>query len=78
MIDKVIESAQYYKQEAARTLSIKQRFPFALPSDRNETAAMLLGTYSALVESRGGTFILDDNLKGKIDKIVKWLYDSKK
>ena len=54
------------------------KFAMRLPESRETTEYKLLGLYGAEVTYRGMEFLPDRQTIEKIEKIVKWMYDSRK
>ena len=66
-----------YMREIAGDFPVTDKFPMVLP-DRDRMEVTLLGTYGAVVKGRGGKFRVDDNTVAKVEKVMKWMYESPK
>ena len=54
------------------------KFPNPLPYSREDASSLLLAMYGAEVAQRDIEFRLDDATVSKVERAVKWMYDSKK
>lgn len=77
MDDKTKELARLYMNKASETIPHVDKFPVKLCDEHNMTAR-LLGLYGSMVQSRGVDFQMDDNTVAKVEKVVKWMYESKR
>lgn len=72
------DMAMRYMQSASQQLRRPEKFSFSLPDSQEKLCAMLLGNYGAVVESRDMDLQLDTNTESKVEKVVKWMYESRK
>lgn len=77
MDDKVKQMASSYMTKAESIIPERSRFPVSFAPEE-QTMAQLLGLYGAMVKNRGVEFDMDDNTISKVEKVTKWLLDSKK
>lgn len=56
----------------------QKRLPIDLPESRDGVEAFLLGLYGAEVAYRDRVFEMDDATVSKVERVVKWMYDSRK
>lgn len=78
MDDKTKELAMRYMKSVSEKIPRSEKFPVPLPESREKLTAMLLGSYGAVVESRGMDLQLDEPTLSKVEKVVKWMYESRK
>ena len=78
MDDKIKEYAKMYMKKEAENTPRPSKFPVPLPESQDKMTAMLLGVYGSIVESRDMDFSMDDATLGKVEKVVKWMYESRK
>ena len=78
MDEKTQELAMLFKKKAKENIRTSDRFPVKLPENPQQVAAALLGYYAANVESRDTEFQMDEPTMAKVDKVVKWMYESRK
>lgn len=78
MDDKTRELAMRYMQKASERNPRSGKFSKSLPESQEQMAALLLGSYGAVVASRGMDLMLDDPTVAKVEKVVKWMYESRK
>lgn len=67
-----------YVKASSEKMPFKERIPVRLPDSRDELTGLLLGKYGVEVCGRGMEFVMDDCCISKVEKVVKWLYDSQK
>ena len=78
MDDRTKELAMKYMKNASERIPRSEKFPIKLPESQEQMAALLLGSYGAVVESRDMELQLDDATVSKVEKVVKWMYESRK
>lgn len=78
MDEKTRDLALKYMQKAAGNKPRPERFPVKLPDSQEQMVALLLGTYGSVVEDRDMDFSMDDATVSKVEKVVKWMYESRK
>lgn len=78
MDEKTRDLALKYMQKAAGNKPRPERFPVKLPDSQEQMIALLLGTYGSVVEDRDMDFSMDDATVSKVEKVVKWMYESRK
>ena len=78
MDDKTRELALKYMQKAAGNRPRPDRFPVKLPESKEQMVALLLGTYGSVVEDRDMDFSMDEATVSKVEKVVRWMYESRK
>lgn len=78
MDDKTRELALKYIQKAAGNRPRPDRFPVKLPESQEQMVALLLGTYGSVVEDRDMDFSMDESTVSKVEKVVRWMYESRK
>ncbi len=78
MDQKTKENALKYMAKLVEKNPAPPKFAVNLPESRETTEATLLGMYGAEVNSRDVEFLLDDATVSKVEKVVKWMYDSRK
>ena len=78
MDDKTRELALKYMQKAAGNRPRPDRFPVKLPESKEQMVALLLGTYGSVVEDRNMDFSMDEATVSKVEKVVRWMYESRK
>lgn len=78
MDDKTRELALKYMQKEAGNRPRPDRFPVKLPESQEQMVALLLGTYGSVVEDRDMDFSMDDATVSKVEKVVRWMYESRK
>lgn len=78
MNEKTKEIARMHMAQIAAKKTPTRRLPIDLPESRDRVEAYLLGLYGAAVESRDRHFEMDDATVSKVERVVKWLYDSRK
>jgi len=71
MDDRTKELAMKYKGRMSERIKRSEKFPIKLPDSQEQMAAMLLGSYGAVVESRDMDLMLDDATVSKVEKVVK-------
>lgn len=62
----------------SKRITHSEKFPMKLPESSEQMAAMLLGSYGAIVESRNVELKMDVSTISKVEKVVKWMYESDK
>lgn len=67
-----------YMENLSEGFSVYKRLPIELPKSKEQLTAMLLGSYGAVVQSRDMNVKFDAATISKVEKVIKWLYDSKK
>ncbi len=72
------EKAMMYMANLMQETPPPSKFSFALPESRETACYKLLGMYGAEVAHRDVDFRLDDATILKVDRVVKWMYESKK
>ena len=77
MDEQTKELARQFMDKASGSVVRNEKFPFMLP-DEKTMAARLLGWYGTMVNSRDVEFQMDDNTVSKVDKVIKWMYESRK
>lgn len=78
MDERTIQLAKQYMKKASENIPKTDRLPVKLPESQQQSAAVLLGIYGAMVESRDMELQLDEGTLAKVDKVVKWMYESRK
>lgn len=78
MDDKTRDLALKYMQKASENRPRPDRFPVTLPESQEQMVALLLGTYGSVVEDRNMDFSMDDATVSKVEKVVRWMYESRK
>ena len=78
MDEKAKEKALKYMANLVEKTPPPTKFAISLPESREMTEGMLLGMYGAQVKYRDMDFILDDATVSKVEKVVRWMYDSRK
>lgn len=78
MDERTKELAMRYMKNASERIPRSDKFPMKLPESQEQLAAMLLGTYGAVVESRDMSLQMDEATISKVEKVVKWIYESRK
>ena len=78
MDERTKELAMRYMKNASERIPRSEKFPMKLPESQEQLMAMLLGTYGAVVESRDMTLQMDDATIAKVEKVVRWMYESRK
>lgn len=77
MDENTIELARQYMSQMEKKIPTSDRFPVPL-GEKQQTQAKLLGWYGAVVNSRGVDLQMDEPTLDKIDKVTKWMHESKK
>lgn len=77
MDEQTKELARQYMDKISGSIVRNEKFPFMLPDEKSMTAR-LLGWYGTVVSSRDVDFQMDDNTVAKVEKVVKWMYGSRK
>ena len=72
------ERAMMYMAKLTQETPPPSKFPIPLPDSRENASGMLLALYGAEVAQRDVQFRLDDATVSKVERVVKWMYDSKK
>lgn len=72
------ELAKRYMQRAAAESPCSERFPVKLAESRETSMGLLLGCYGATVEARDRDMLMDDATLSKVERVTKWMYDSRK
>ena len=67
-----------YMAKLTQETSIPSKFPASLTDSREEASSMLLALYGAEVAQRDMKFRPDEATLSKVERVVKWMYDSKK
>ena len=78
MDDRTKEYAIRYMKSVSETRHRSDKFPVKLPDSQEQLAGMLLGRYGAVVESREMELQVDEPTVAKVEKVVKWMYESRK
>lgn len=78
MEDRTRELAMRYMDSESEKMSVSGKMPAALPPDPEKMAMLVLGKYGAIVRSRGMDMQVDDETVTKVDKVVKWMYGSRR
>lgn len=78
MDDRTKELAMKYMKNASERIPRSEKFPIKLPESQEQMAALLLGSYGAVVKSRDMDLQVDDATVSKVEKVVKWMYESRK
>lgn len=78
MDEKVKAMARRMMNDMSGTVARMEKFPVRLPEDPERTMALLLGWYGTVVESRGCSFSVDENTESKVERVVKWMHESRK
>ena len=78
MDEQTKELAMRYMKTASGKIQHSEKFPTKLPESQQQMTAMLLGSYGAVVESRDMDLQLDEPTLMKVEKVVKWMYESRK
>ena len=78
MDERTKELAMRYMKNVSERIPRSDKFPMKLPESQEKLMAMLLGTYGAVVESRDMALQMDEATIAKVEKVVKWMYESKK
>lgn len=78
MEDRIKELARQHMEKLAAGRPAPRKFSFELPGTQEDMAATLLGIYGAQVEGRDMEFVMDDATVGKVERVVKWMYESRK
>lgn len=78
MDDKTKEMARMCMAKMTANTPPPRRLPIDLPESRDAVEASLLGFYGAEVAYRDRPFEMDDATVSKVERVVKWLYDSRK
>lgn len=78
MDERTKEYAMRYMKSVSEKIPRSEKFPIKLPESQEQLAGMLLGCYGAIVEGRGMDLMLDDSTVSKVDKVVKWMYESRR
>ena len=78
MDEKAKETALKYMANLVEKTPPPTKFAISFPESREVTEGMLLGMYGAQVKYRDMDFILDDATVSKVEKVVRWMYDSRK
>lgn len=78
MDERTKELAMKYKENLSERIKRSEKFPMKLPESQEQMAAMLLGSYGAVVESRDMDLMVDDATVSKVEKVVKWMYESRR
>lgn len=77
MDEKTKELAARYMASHSEGIIGYDRFPVKL-ADEPTMCALILGWYGTAVKSRGVEFQMDDTTTVKVEKVVKWMLESKK
>lgn len=72
------ERAMRYMAKLTQEAPPPSKFSSQLPESRENASGMLLAMYGAEVAQRDVQFRLDDATVSKVERVVKWMYDSKK
>ena len=72
------ERAMSYMAKLTQEAPPPSKFSSQLPESRETASGMLLALYGAEVAQRDVEFRLDDATVSKVERVVKWMYDSKK
>lgn len=78
MDEKTKELAMRYMKSVSEKIPRSEKFPVPLPESQEKMAGMLLGVYCAVVNSRDMEPQMDDATISKVEKVVKWMYESRK
>lgn len=78
MDEKTKELAMKFMQKEGENTPRPGKFPVALPESQERMAAAILGTYGSVVKGRDIDFQMDDATIQKVEKVVKWMYESRK
>lgn len=78
MDDKAKAIAMDYVNRVTQTNPPPPKFAFTMPEDIRTVEYVLLGLYGAEVSSRDMDFTMDDATVSKVEKVVKWMYSSRK
>lgn len=78
MDEQTKELAKRIMKTAAEKNPSTGKFSVQLPESQQQATAMLLGYYGAAVESRGMEFLMDDVTLSKVERVMKWMYESRK
>lgn len=61
-----------------REIPEQTKFPNKLPDSREDAAGLLLAMYGTEVTRRDIVFKMDDTTISKVERVIKWIYDSPK
>jgi len=78
MDDKTKELAMRYMAKVSEKIPRSEKIPVKLPESQEQLAGLLLGSYGAVVSSRDMELQMDDSTVAKVEKVVKWMYESRK
>ena len=78
MDEKTKELARTLMADMSKNIVSKERLPVKLSESPELSKAILLGWYGTAVRERDVKFVIDSNTEDKIEKVVKWMYESKK
>ena len=78
MDERTKEIAKQYMKTVSEKIQHTEKIPLKLPHEQSQTSAMLLGSYGAVVQSRDMELQVDDSTVSKVEKVVKWMYESRK
>lgn len=67
-----------YMKSVSEKIPRTEKFPVPLPESQERMAGMLLGAYGAVVMSRDMDLQMDDATVSKVEKVVKWMYESRR
>lgn len=71
------ELAKMYMAKMETIVNSTDRFPVKF-EDRQQTTAKLLGWYGAMIKSRGVQFQMDEATISKVERVIKWMFESQK
>ena len=77
MNENIKEKAVAYMDNIQGDIFVPKRFPVNFGTEEN-ALVRFLGCYGAIVRSRGMEFQMDDSTLSKVEKVVKWIFSSKK
>jgi DNA replication protein DnaC len=69
--------AAAYMAGISGKVAVTPRFPVSFGTQENALVS-ILGTYGAVVKGRGVDFRMDDATVSKVEKVVKWIFESNK
>lgn len=78
MDDRLKERALKNASEIVERDENPRKFNFVLPQDRGSVEEKLLTSYIAEVRRRDRDFLMDNATVSKVERVVKWMYDSRK
>lgn len=76
--EEILRQAEAFMAQKQQEKPAPSKFPFLLPDNRDFVTSRLLGCYGAEVAYRDRDFKMDEYTLLKVEKVVKWIYDSKK